>query len=187
MDQSRRDQASNQCTGTTSPLAGRRNLLLGAGAVGSLLLGGSGGESSAQSPPLPATAPEHGTVWWVELVAGDLGKAGNFYSSVIGWNTKLTALSDSSRAPAANEPALMLFKSDDNAVAGALLADPKTPGKTAPRWIIYFQVENVDAAIARTLQKGGTLLIHPFEVGSTVRLAVVADPDGTPFGLATPL
>ena len=170
------------------PHPARRSLLLGTGAVGTLLLAAApSAKLEAKAPEPAAAAPEHGTVWWAELVASDLGKAAGFYASVIGWSTQLGALADSSRPPAPDEPALLLFKSADNAVAGGLVADPKTPGKTAPRWIVYFQVENVDAAIARTLQKGGTLLIHPFEVASTVRLAVVADPDGTPFGLATPL
>lgn len=187
MDPTRSEKDGEHAPAQHPQMPGRRSLLLGTGALGTVLLGAAAGESQANSPQTPTAAPEQGTVWWAELVASDLGKAAGFYSSVIGWSTHLGALSDSSRPPAAGEPALLLFKSDDNAVAGGLLADPKTPGKTAPRWIVYFQVDNVDAAIARTLAKGGALLIHPFEVASTVRLAVVADPDGTPFGLATPL
>lgn len=152
-----------------------------------LLLAPVTGNAEAKPPEADVAVPEHGTVWWVELVASDLGKAADFYSSVVGWSTQLGALEDSSRPPAEGEPAMLLFKSAGHDLAGALKVDSKTPGKTSPRWIVYFQVENVDAAIARTLAKGGSLLIHPFDVGSTVRLAVVADQDGTPFGLATPL
>lgn len=144
--------------------------------------------ASAEAPQKPAAVPvpELGTVWWAELVTKDLKRAANYYSSVIGWTTKSVAMSDSSRPAGPNEPELVLFMTEGNELAGALLTNRDTPGKGAPRWIVYFQVLDVDAAVGRAIAKGGKLLIHPFDVGTSVRLAVVEDPDGVPFGLATP-
>lgn len=185
MDQWRRAPGLQDQLVELPMLPGRRFLLGAAGALATVLMAGAG-SGRAQPAPAPTVPSELGSVWWVELITSDLGRAGAFYSSVVGWSTKRVAMADGSRPPAPGEPALLMFQSEGNEVAGALLSDDQAPGKTQPRWIVYFQVDNVDAAIKRTLDKGGTLLIHPFDVGTIVRLAVVADPDGTPFGLATP-
>lgn len=164
----------------------RRAMLGAGGALGALLLAR---QPAVAKPPEATTsiAPEIGSVWWVELVTEDLDRAGKFYSGVVGWSTKTVALTDGSRPPEPSEPALLMFMTEGNEVAGGLQTDARSPGKTSPRWIVYFQVENVDAAVKRTTERGGTLLIHPFDVGKMVRLAVLADLDGTPFGVAAPL
>jgi predicted enzyme related to lactoylglutathione lyase len=160
--------------------------IIGAGAlIMSLALTGPA-RAEPPSKSAIAASPELGTVWWAELVTKDLKQASSYYSAVIGWTTKSVAMTDSSRPAGPNEPELVLFMTEGNELAGALLANRDTPGKGAPRWIIYFQVADVDAAVQRAIAKGGKLLIHPFDVGTSVRLAVVEDPDGVPFGLATP-
>ncbi len=128
-----------------------------------------------------------GTTWWTELVASDLGKAAQFYSSVMGWTTKTVAMADSSRPPKTGEAAYLLFLTSNSEVAGGMLASPDAPGKTKPTWVVYFQVPDVDAAVAKAIASGGALLIPPFEVPGSARLAVVADTDGIAVGLAAPL
>lgn len=54
-------------------------------------------------------------------------------------------------------------------------------------WLTYFQVDNVDTAVKRAVAAGGQVLISPFDVGKVARMAVVADPEGIPVGLANPL
>lgn len=160
--------------------------IIGAGALMMILTSAGLAQAEPPSKPAVAASPELGTVWWAELVTKDLKRASSYYSSVIGWTTKSVAMTDSSRPAGPNEPELVLFMTEGNELAGALLANRDTPGKGAARWIIYFQVADVDAAVQRATAKGGKLLIHPFDVGTSVRLAVVEDPDGVPFGLATP-
>ena len=47
--------------------------------------------------------------------------------------------------------------------------------------------DDVDAAVKRATAAGGTVLISPFDVGKIARMAVIADPEGVPVGLAHPL
>lgn len=173
--------------GSTAP-SDRRHLLQTLGALGATSLvttsSALGGEPNGAPPATDALV---GTTWWAELVASDLSKAADFYASVVGWTVKTVAMADSTRAPKDGEPAYLLFVSAGNEVAGGLLASSDTPGKSKPTWVIYFQVPDVDIAVAKAIAKGGTLLIHPFVVVGSARLAVVSDLDGTPFGLASPL
>jgi predicted enzyme related to lactoylglutathione lyase len=157
--------------------------ILGAASVGTATTA-SGGESEQAAAPADSGI---GTAWWAELVSADLAKAAEFYSSVVGWTAKTVAMSDNSRAPQQGEPAYLFFMTAGNEVAGGLLAATDSPGKTKPTWIIYFQVADLDVAVAKAMANGGTLLVHPFEVPGSARMAVIADPDGTPVGLASPL
>lgn len=181
-------------TPDTQAITGRRGALLRIGAAGIMgfalpAASTAATQAATTDAPSPAATDDAaiGTVWWAELVSDDLDRASAFYSSVIGWTVAKVAMNDSARAPQKDEPAYLMFKSGGGEVAGGLLTSPDAPGKTKPTWIVYFQVEDVDAAVGRSLAKGGTLLIHPFTVAGSARLAVVADPDGAPFGLASPV
>ena len=46
-----------------------------------------------------------------------------------------------------------------------------------PFWMVYFQVENVDAAVERLLDLGGQVH-HPVSEIPVGRFAIVADPQG---------
>jgi predicted enzyme related to lactoylglutathione lyase len=48
-------------------------------------------------------------------------------------------------------------------------------------WIYYFQVADIDAAIARTASRGGKLLRGPMPVPSGARVALLIDPQGAVF------
>jgi predicted enzyme related to lactoylglutathione lyase len=50
-----------------------------------------------------------------------------------------------------------------------------------PHWEPYIAVENADAAAARAIQFGGTLLMPPFDVFDAGRMAVIKDPTGAAF------
>jgi hypothetical protein len=53
-------------------------------------------------------------------------------------------------------------------------------------WFTYFQVADVDTAVAKVKLNGGTILRHPIETADGNRIALVSDPAGTIFGLVTP-
>ncbi|MEQ1731412.1 MAG: VOC family protein, partial [Vicinamibacterales bacterium] len=109
------------------------------------------------------------------------------YNSVLGWTSKRVALSDSEKSAQPDEPAYTLFMTNGNEVAGAQRASPVDSAKNHPMWIVYFQVDDVDKAISRALGQGGRLLISPYNVPGSARMALLADIDGIPFGVASPL
>ena len=155
--------------------------LVNAGAV--ILAAGRG--SPATAAPVTAIT-EVGTVWWSELVAKDAAKAIDFYGKVINWTAKIVAMNDVLRPPSADDSSYTIFQNAENEVAGVTLTDEHSPGKNRPVWITYFQVENVDAAIARALAAGGQLVGEPFNVESAGRMALLLDLEGIPFGVASP-
>lgn len=160
----------------------RRFLLAGLGA-GCLTLASAGpshATSAAQAEP-----DGIGTVWWVELVTADDERAAGYYAAILAWDSKRTALADGTRAPEPGEATYTLFSANGSEVAGALKAEAGALGKSKPMWIVYFRVESVDKAIDAALKQGGELLMQPFEAPG-VRMAVLADPDGTAFGVAAP-
>lgn len=126
-----------------------------------------------------------GTVWWVELVSADDGKAAEYYSAIMGWDVKRTSLADGTRAAQPGEPAYTLFSAGNMEVAGALKVDGSTIAKSKPVWIVYFRVESVEKAIDKALKLGGRLLMAPLDIPG-VRMAVISDLDGTPVGVAAP-
>lgn len=163
----------------------RRTLFASAGAAAGSLLAAPYERASAsdQSEPVENV----GTVWWVELVAANDLEAAAHYGEVIGWSSRRVALSDSTKLAQPEEPAYTLFLANGSEVAGAYRADPRDPVKNKPMWIVYFQVDNVDKAIKRAIDKGGRILISPYDVPGAARMAVLADSDGVIYGVATPL
>ena len=172
------------------PLAkSRRTVLANAVACGGAVVLGSRGVALAANPAPDRTSEPDGigTVWWVELIAANDVKSAAHYNAVVGWTSKRVALSDSEKPARPEEPAYTLFMTNGNEAAGAYRANSSDPVKNRPMWIVYFQVDNVDKAIARAANQGGRLLIPPYDVPGSARMALLADIDGIPFGVAAPL
>ena len=52
-------------------------------------------------------------------------------------------------------------------------------------WNVYFNVDDVDEAVARVLELGGRVISDPDDVVGVGRMATVADPQGGMFALMT--
>lgn len=114
-----------------------------------------------------------GTVCWNELATNDVDGAAGFYGALFGWSVK--------KYPQP-EFTYVTFCRGDETTAGMLpvhVAGPDIP----PHWLVYFTVDDCDAAAATAASHGGNVLKPPFEVPQAGRLAVVADPQGAAFAL----
>ena len=110
------------------------------------------GSSDAQPQPVPQGTPGH--IGWHELYAGNGEKAFAFYSGLFGW-TKTEAMD---MGPMGT---YQLFATDREAVGGMMTKPEQVP---APMWLYYFNVDNIDAAAARTRDNGGQVFNGPMEV-----------------------
>ena len=112
---------------------------------------------------------------WYELTTTDAEAAKAFYAGVVGWGTR-----DAS-APGA---AYTLFTAGETAVGGmiGLPAQARKMG-AVPRWTGYVGIDDVDAAVARIKQHGGTVLVPPTEVPDVSRISLVTDPQMAAFAL----
>lgn len=116
----------------------------------------------------------HGAPCWYELCTADPAAAQAFYGPVLGW---------------AFQDAGMEGFSYTLAMAGAeMVAGVMDPGQPMPEfWMLYFAVDDIDAACARVSALGGQVYRAPEDIPGTGRFAVLADPQGAAFGLLQPL
>ncbi len=129
------------------------------------------GESKEPPPAVPAGTPGH--VGWHELHAGDGTGAFTFYSDLFGWK----------KADAVDMGPMgvyQVFSAGDCPVGGMMTKMPETP---APFWLYYFNVEAVDATMARARENGAQVVIGPHEVPGGSWIAQMIDPQGAMFAV----
>lgn len=113
-----------------------------------------------------------GTVSWVDLMTGDPAAARTFYAGLFGWTFDI--------GPA--ETGFYAMAKLGGANACGVGGQP--PGSQAPpAWNVYFASEDVDQAVAKVKELGGTLVMGPMDVMEEGRLAFFADPTGAHFGV----
>lgn len=132
---------------------------------------------SAGVPPLndpPGSEFRHGKFIWIDLLTADIGAAQKFYGALFGWSFE--------KIPGGRADYALAWHAGFP-VAGLAARQP-VPGQVRQaRWIAYMSVADVDQAVAGIVAKGGKVLIPARLVEGRGRMAVMADPDGAPFGL----
>jgi predicted enzyme related to lactoylglutathione lyase len=111
-----------------------------------------------------------GAFVWNELASPDLDASSAFYSGLFGWTV----------APfeASPEPYLSIKNADANNGGIRPLSPPGIP----PHWLVYFGVEDIDAALAKVQELGGTKIDGPIDIG-IAKIGIVKDPQGALFAL----
>jgi len=74
------------------------------------------------------------------------------------------------------------FQLGGQSVLGALEMPAEVPAEVPAYWLIYFDVEDVDAAFQRAIDLGATTMVGPQDFPGG-RFAIVSDPQGAMFGL----
>jgi predicted enzyme related to lactoylglutathione lyase len=69
---------------------------------------------------------------------------------------------------------------------GGVFGVMPAPEGVSSRIVPYVQSDDVDAAIARALARGGVVLAPAMDIPDIGRIAVLADPQGGTFGLHQP-
>jgi uncharacterized protein len=118
-----------------------------------------------------------GSFSWLELATTDQAGAKAFYSALLGWE-----MQDFPMGPAG---VYTMFKLDGKDVGGGFSMGQEMQG-VPPAWCLYVAVESADAAAARAVELGGTVLRPPFDVYTFGRSAVIKDPTGAVFSVWQP-
>ncbi|HEU4573008.1 MAG TPA: VOC family protein [Candidatus Limnocylindrales bacterium] len=116
-----------------------------------------------------------GAFGWAELSARGVDQAVPFYERVFGWATRRSDMGE-------GQPPYIEFQLDGESIAGGWEMSPNVPVGTPSYWMVYFDVDDVDAAFRRALEGGGREMVAPQDFPGG-RFAVVADPQGAMFGL----
>jgi predicted enzyme related to lactoylglutathione lyase len=69
-------------------------------------------------------------------------------------------------------------------VAGAMVMPPMVPAEVPAYWLIYFAVEDTDAAVAKATELGGSAMMPGMDTPAG-RIAVLQDPQGAVFAVIT--
>jgi hypothetical protein len=128
-----------------------------------------------ETPPTPPPGAA-GHVGWHELRTNHLTTAVDFYVTQFGWKTTETM----DMGPMGT---YQMFATDAESVGGMMQRPADGP---APYWLYYFQVTEVDAALARITSLGGQVVKGPHEVPGGVWAARCLDPQGATFGVVGP-
>jgi len=113
-----------------------------------------------------------GTICWADLNTTDPARATAFYSGVFGWEI----------APGQDNTGYLHIKNGAEFIGGIPPAE-HLPPNSPPHWMIYFYVEDCDAAAAKAKDLGAALHMAPSTIEKVGRMAIVADPQGAVFAL----
>lgn len=162
----------------------RRLLDLGSEALGPSVLAPDGAHYATMRDPLGAVisvrsgtpAPRRSPVAWHQLHTRDLERSWSTYADLFGW--RRTATLD----VADPEGGHRIFAWDRDESVGSMANTARWPG-VHPHWLFYFEVPNLDEALASVQAHGGRVIARPDWILDGRRLAPCDDPQGAAFGL----
>jgi len=120
---------------------------------------------------------EPGSYIWAELLTDNPEGAVPFYEKVLGIKTETAPYGD------VGDYTVFKVTDDDNGSAGLM----KKPMPDMPNsWMVYFTVTSTDAAVAKTQELGGSVMMPAMDLPDVGRMAVLSDPVGSPFCILEP-
>ena len=128
--------------------------------------------SSSGDPPDFLADP--GDWIWSSLITSDPNQAAGFYQTLFQY--------DVFELP--SEPgARHLLLASNNYARASINSLPPDSTQAHPSWINYVRVDDAEKTTARAVALGGRVLVAPHEDRHGGKLALIADPDGAPFGV----
>lgn len=123
-------------------------------------------------PQAPTESSQMGRVGWQELLAADLEKEVKFYCELFGWQKSDT---DDHLMEA-----YLKLSAGALSIGGAFKKSAEEP---VPFWLIYFNVDDLDAAVQRVRAGGGKAFCNEGLLPGGLSVAQCADPQGAAFAL----
>jgi predicted enzyme related to lactoylglutathione lyase len=121
---------------------------------------------------------EYGSWGWNELGTRDTETAKRFYGAVFGWG-HVDEASDRTGT-------YTIWKVGEAMVGGMLdMNAAGMPAEVPPNWLVYFTVEDTDAAVEKIKAGGGSVMLEPIDI-PVGRFAVGADQFGAAFAIMQP-
>ncbi len=122
-----------------------------------------------------AFTEERSSMAWHQLHTVDQEKALDFYNAVFGWRG-VDALAN-------GEDRFLVFAWDSVHPPVGTIANTARIAGVHPHWLFYFDVDDLDAAIARATERGAEVIRGPFRGPRGSRIAVLHDPQRAELGL----
>lgn len=120
---------------------------------------------------------EPGAFTWCELNTRDVAGAKAFYAAVFGWDAETSG--EDGPMPYTE------FKLGGDSIAGMMEMGDGVPAEVPPHWLVYIEVGDTDATLAKATSLGGTVVVPATDFPGG-RFAIVTDPQGANLGIMTP-
>jgi hypothetical protein len=114
-----------------------------------------------------------GTLCWADLSTPDAKRAADFYSGLFGWNI----------SAAEKDPSGYLHIKNGEHFIGGIPPSAHRQSGVPPHWLIYIQVDDVDAIASKAKEMGARLHLPPMTMEGVGRMSVIADPQGAAFAI----
>jgi predicted enzyme related to lactoylglutathione lyase len=111
---------------------------------------------------------------WHDLMTTDVEGAKTFYQKVIGWHFS------------SQDPGYNVTLVGEHGVGG-IMETPEHLKGMPPFWYGYVYTPDVEAACKQVIEFGGKVLRQSWDIEETIRIAVIADPDGAVLNIMQPL
>ena len=121
------------------------------------------------------TSHPPGTFSWTDLATPDLDGAEAFYNGLFGWEHEDMPIPDGG--------VYRMLRQNGADVAGAGV----TQEGQHPAWLSYVTTDDVDATARRAGELGASVMMEPFDVMESGRMALLQDPTGAVFALWQPI
>ncbi len=122
-----------------------------------------------------------GAPCWVDLATTDQAAAKAFYGGLFGWSYEDVPMDE-----AGQQHYSMASLGGSYAAAICTQQEEQRQMGIPPHWSVHLTVEDVDATAGRVSGLGGTLVMEPFDVFESGRMAVLSDPAGAAVALWQP-
>lgn len=119
----------------------------------------------------------NGTFCWNELITGDVDKAKQFYTQLLGWKSVDMPMGDFTYT---------IYKNNETDAAGMMAITPEM-GNVPPHWMAYIKVEDVDATAAKVDELGGKIVVSPTDIPEVGRFCTLIDPTGAAISIFKPV
>ncbi|MFV0390202.1 MAG: VOC family protein [Pyrinomonadaceae bacterium] len=120
--------------------------------------------------------PKHGEVCWTELATSNVDTCKSFYSDLFGWNYQ---------GGTVPEMAYHEISLNGGEVFGGMYTLTAEMANTPPHWMPYVAVDDIDAALQKAEDLGGTIIMPGTDIPQTGRFGVIADPTGAVIAMIT--
>lgn len=121
---------------------------------------------------------EAGAFSWSEINTRDPEAAKAFYGDVFGWTFEDKEFE--------GVGTYTTIANGSNTFGGLIDMSGMVPDEVPPHWLVYFSVEDADAAAATAKERGGDVAFGPQDIQGVGRFAVLRDPWGAAFAVIRP-
>ena len=116
------------------------------------------------------------TLCWNELATRAINEAKDFYRAVFGWVGDTNAFEGTTYTE---------WKLGERSVGGMIQIDEDWPDEIPSHWIVYFHVDDCDAAARHAEELGAKVSVPPTDIPPG-RFAVITDPQEAMFSIIQP-